>query len=230
MEIMASKIDGVFNLFDLINQNEKEDILIKIESIIFLMLIKESKIEVEKINSNNQSVFIQNRKLQSSASFERTNRGGDITLHKSLIGLNNERLKTNIQKEILLNEKIDSWKSYLGIHTETYTNTYSSLKPDEKVNFLRTELNQKSNSFNFKIHKIIAPIIYFNILKYLKFELLSIENRLPRAKHLLTTPMRVEDLNYYQSDFNELIKNKENYENIFNQLSNEFINLYNQPK
>lgn len=223
----TQQINRVFDLVSNLNTKDLSNILNKIDPIIFMMLIQESLSELDKIKDNISTKRIDNKKLNESGSFEKANRGGD-DFYKSLIEWNNEIIQDDNKKESVLKEKIDNWKHCVRIHEKPYSHEYTLLKPEEKMEIIRTEVNLKSEFFHFTLFQIIGPIIYFHVLKRYKFELKTINSQIGGNKHYATNITDQETRNYYEQKLNENYAQKLKYESLFDQVSSEFINLYSQ--
>lgn len=226
MDKRTEKINRVFDLATSIDEQFLSNILKKIDPIIFMMLIQESMEELDKIKDDISSRRISNTNLNKSGSFEKANRGGD-DLYKSLIEWNNEDIKDYYQKENVLEEKIKEWKSCVRIHDKPYTHKYTLLKPKEKIEIIRNEVNLKSIYFHTNIFQIIGPIVYYHVLKDYKFKLKSIKSQEGGYSHYANST-DVETKNYYTQRLKENYEVKKRYESLFDIVSIEFFNLYNK--
>lgn len=227
MKDNTQKINRLFDLISNLKDKDLSNILMKIDSIIFMMLIQESLDELEKIKDNISTKRIDNKKLDESGTFEKSNRGGD-DFYKSLINWNNEIIKDDYHMEIVLKEKIKLWKLSVRIHEKPYSHDYTLLKPKEKIEVVRTEVNLKSEFFHFKLFQVIGPVIYFNVLKHYKFVLKTISSQEGGYSHYAKNSTNEDTRNYYEQLLNENQSEKINYESFFNELSIEFFNLYSQ--
>lgn len=221
------KINRIFDLISNLTDKDLSNVLNKIDPIIFMMLIQESQKEIDKLKDDISTKRIDNKKLNDSGSFEAANRGGG-DFYKSLIEWNNELIQDDYKKEIVLKEKIETWKKCVRIHDKPYTHEYTLLKPKEKLKVIQSEVKLKSDFFHYKLFEIIGPIIYYHVLKHYKFELKTINSQEGGYNHYATNSTDQETKNYYIERLNENYAKKAKYESLFDLVSIEFFNLYNK--
>jgi hypothetical protein len=227
MDEKKEKINRAFDLISELDEQFLSNILKMIDPIIFMLLIQESMKELDKIKDEISTRRINNNKLNESGSFEKSNRGGS-DLYKSIIEWNNEDIEDDYQKESVLREKIREWKLCVRIHEKPYTHKYTLLKPKEKIEYIRNEVNLKSIYFHFNIFQIVGPIIYYHLLKEYKFKLKTIEPKINGYSHYANKSTDNETREYYALKFKENNEAKKRFESLFDNVSIEFFNLYNQ--
>jgi hypothetical protein len=216
---MTENIDRVFDLLDDLDSDSLKIALSKIDFFIFNRLVIESKRELLKINDEIQTFEIDNKKLYKSGTFEKVNRGGS-DLYISIIEWNNESInKLNNRKDVL-EEKIVIWK-------DDSKNYYYSLNPKEKLNLLRNEILSKSKSFHSGIFQIIGPIIYYHLLQRYKLEIKKINLNEPGLVHYEKNSLDEETKKYYSELLIQNERKKRIYYKLFDIISIEFFNLYN---